>query len=148
MMNQQEEQGTASKREYSRFKDTRRFADGVRLHEWVGMVLRCGWYDLRERHPASKMSQSEFSRAAIPILKHLDLIVLIDPRAPLPNWIVGRRDKRLAARGGKLPIWFPTECLYRVKNLWRDVMSDLRDGEIIWSISELRMKKAKSRIVH
>jgi hypothetical protein len=34
---------------YDPLKDTRRFSDGVRLHELVGVVLVNGWDDLRCR---------------------------------------------------------------------------------------------------
>jgi hypothetical protein len=77
-------------RAYEPLKDTRRFSDGVRLHERVGMALVHGWDDLHGRYPSCGVSQSEFSRSAIPILARVQLIVLVDPNEPLPNWLCHR----------------------------------------------------------
>ena len=132
---------------YDPLKDTRRFSDGVRLHEWVGMVLVNGWDDLRCRSYDCDVSQSEFSRSAIPVLARLQLIVLIDPNDPLPDWL-SHRDRKLANRGGKLPIWMPTAKLIKTKNVWRQVRSELIAGEIFWSITEVPEKKAEQETLH
>ena len=132
---------------YDPLKDTRRFSDGVRLHEWVGMVLVNGWDDLHCRSYECEVSQSEFSRSAIPVLARLQLIVLIDPNDPLPDWL-SHRDRKLANRGGKLPIWMPTAKLIKTKNVWRQVRSELIAGEIFWSITEAPEKKAEQETLH
>ena len=125
-------QVTKAKRKYVPEGDTRRFSDGVRLHPFIGYSLNDGWHDLISRYPECKVTPAMFSRAAIPILERLGLIVLINPYGDIPAWL-NPRDTKLVRRGNKLPIWmtaqdFPWDC-----NLWKHVVSELRNGEIIWS---------------
>src|SRR5690349_398713 len=118
---------------YSAQADTRRFVDGVRMHIYLGYILMAGGDDLLERYPDCRMSRAEFSRAAIPALERLGFIVLVDPQKPLPDWL-GDRDRKLARRGGMRPIWMPTPRL--PLDVWRRVVSELRDGEIVWRTVE------------
>ena len=50
-------------------KDTRRFVDGVRMHRYVGIVLKFGRDELLRKFPDSLVSQVEFSRTALPVLR-------------------------------------------------------------------------------
>jgi hypothetical protein len=132
---------------YDPLKDTRRFSDGVRLHEWVGMVLVNGWDDLHCRSYNCDVSQSEFSRSAIPVLARLQLIVLIDPNDPLPDWL-SHRDRKLANRGGKLPIWMPDCEAHKDKKSLaaREVRINCRRDFLV--ITEAPEKKAEQETLH
>lgn len=117
------------KRPYDPLKDTRRFCDGVRLHSVVGLVLSS--YANQFMHQTqSNFSHTEFCRAAIPILSRLGLIVLIDPKTEIPEWLEPR-DRRLAKRGGGKPIWMPTQDFSF--DALRGVRGELRNNEIIWT---------------
>ena len=76
-------------RRYSPYSDTRRYSDGVRMHKYLGYILMEGGNHLLRRYPDQRMSRADFSRAALPVLKELGLVVLIDPVDSLPprEWL-------------------------------------------------------------
>jgi hypothetical protein len=116
-------------REYSPQTDTRRYSDGVRLHEYLGYILMEGGNDLMRRYPDMRVSRAEFARAALPVLERLGLVILIDPLKPLPSWL-GDRERKLVMRGGSKPIWMPTQSMPFY--VWDRVVSEVRDGQIVW----------------
>jgi hypothetical protein len=125
-------QYTKKKRKYVPEDDARRFSDGVRLHPFIGYSLNDGWRDLISRYPENAVTPADFSRAAIPILERLGLIVLISPLHDVPSWL-NPRDTKLVRRGNKRPIWMMAKDFPWESNLWKYVVSELRNGEIIWS---------------
>jgi hypothetical protein len=99
------------------------------MHPYVGVVLRYGRGDLLLRFPRCAISQAEFSRAALPVLKRLGRVALIDPRKPLPDWLRDR-ERKLAKRGGMLPIWMPTEDLH-IFEVWQSVVPEIRNKRLV-----------------
>src|SRR5438874_2335251 len=87
-------------RKYSPQADTRRYSDGVRMHQYLGYILMEGGNDLVRRYPDMRVSRAEFARSALPVLQRLGLVILIDPLKPLPSWLRDR-ERKLAMRGGK-----------------------------------------------
>jgi hypothetical protein len=79
------------------------------------------------------------------VLQRLGLAVLIDPHKRLPDWL-GNRERKLAKRGGMRPIWMPTKDM--PFDVWRYVVSEFRNNEIIWSTCELPRKHGKKKTVH
>jgi hypothetical protein len=130
---------------YGALADTRRYSDGVRVHEHLGYILMNGGNDLRDRYPDSRVSRAEFSRAAIPVLARLGFITLIDPEKPLPDWLQDR-DRKLARRGGMQPIWMPTPNL--PDDVWRRVVSGFRNGEITWATPESSHGRSVRKVLH
>jgi hypothetical protein len=130
-MANQSTQRVVEQREKQAPKDTRRFSDGVRIHQYVGVVLKFGRDDLLRRFPDCSISQAEFSSAALPVLKRLGRVALIDPRKPLPDWLRDR-ERKLAKRGGMLPIWMPTEDLH-IFEVWQSVVPEIRNNKLVWS---------------
>lgn len=127
-------------RKYNPLNDTRRFSDGVRLHRYVAVVLHYGYMNLRDRYPESEISVAEFMREAIPILHRLKVIALVDPSKEVPDWL-DDRDKRLARRGGQLPIWMGIYTADLDPGIWVSVVSDIRNGQIVWSKTEIRSRE-------
>ncbi len=122
------------KRKYEPLKDARRFCDGVRLHEYVGAVLVSGWESLKAQRPEAKLSPMEFSRVAIPLLSELSLIVLVDPKSDIPEWL-DERSRKLARRGNMLPIWMPAPSLSF--GVWKNVTMHVQHG------GELRLQPSE-----
>jgi hypothetical protein len=123
------------KRAYSPLSDPRRFSDGVRMHEYLGYILMEGGNHLSIRCPNQRISRADFSRAALPVLKRLGLVALIDPTKPLPLWL-RHRERKLVKRGGMKPIWMPTPKM--PLDVWRRVVSDIHRGEIVWATSDIK----------
>lgn len=125
---------------YNPLNDTRRFSDGVRLHPYVAVILYYGHSNLLDRYPESEISVREFMREAIPVLHGLKLIALVEPSKEVPDWL-NDRDKRLTRRGGLLPIWMGVYTTDLDPGIWESVVSDIRNGQIIWSKAETKSRK-------
>lgn len=143
MKNVKAPQARAKTRPYIPLKDTRRYSDGVRLHEFVGLVLSAGANMLANQTGLS-ISHTEFGRAAIPVLKKLGLIVLVDPKSELPAWLP-TRERKLAKRGGGNPIWMPTPD-FSFDALDGTVV-EICDGTIVWTKIRLP-KRLRKKTVH
>jgi hypothetical protein len=81
------------------------------------------------------------------MLARLGLIVLIDPNIALPEWM-SHRDRKLANRGGKRPIWMPTAKPMSTTKVWSQLRSELKGGEIVWSIVKPSLEKEKQETIH
>ena len=127
-------------RRYSPYSDTRRYLDGVRMHEYLGYILMEGRNHLLRRYPDQRMSRADFSRAALPVLKELGLVVLIDPVDSLPEWLT-ERERKLAMRGDQKPIWMPTRKMPLY--IWNHLVSEIQDGNIVWPTIGQKPRKSK-----
>ena len=116
-------------RTYSPRSDTRRYSDGLRLHEYLGYILMEGGNHLMQRYPNHQISRADFSRSALPVLEKLGLVELINPLDQLPAGL-GDRERKLAMRSGKKPIWMPTQKM--PVYVWNDVVSEIWNGSIVW----------------
>jgi hypothetical protein len=65
--------GVEKKQKYSALDDTRRFSDGVRMHEYLAYILMAGGDDLLSRYPNHHISRAEFSKAACRCCRGSDL---------------------------------------------------------------------------
>lgn len=121
-----------SRRKYNPLHDTRRFSDGIRIHPYVHGMLWFGGHKLNIHYPNHTISAAQFSRATLPILNCLKFIGLVEPLRCIPEQL-NDRDRKLARRGGMLPIWMPTLEGYQTgDDLWDDLDPDIMNGKLVW----------------
>lgn len=137
----------SARKKYIPLDDTRRFSDGIRIHPYVDVMLWFGRHKLNQRHPDHVVSAAQFSRATLPILKRLDCISLVEPLVCIPDQL-SDRDRKLAKRGGKLPIWMPTWRGYKSDHsLWNDLVPVIKNQHLVWC-REGKMLSVMPRSVH
>lgn len=116
-----------SAKKYSDLNDTRRFSDGVRLHPIVDVIIR----NLQSQC-IGKISNAEFNRAAIVMLRELKIISLLNPNDGIPPGL-SRRDFNLVQRGDNLPIWMRAMDMRGIERLLDSVCPHIADGgDVIW----------------
>jgi hypothetical protein len=85
----------------------------------------------RRGYPDHQISQAELSRVALPILEDLGLVKLINPADPLPEWL-RERERKVAMRGGRKPIWMP----------------EIEDGKNVWPNTGQKVVQSRKPAVH
>jgi hypothetical protein len=98
----------ATGKESEKYKNIRRFSDGVRLDPSLGEMLALGARALRALHPNCTIRNPDVARLAIDVLADLDIVVLIDPGKSMPDWL-DDADRKFAKRGLGRPIWIPRQ---------------------------------------
>jgi hypothetical protein len=119
-------------------------SDGIRLAPKVAAVLADGLDDLQSRYPGCDVARATFARAAIPLLAWLGLIVLIDPRRSLPDWL-DDGEREMAKSGNRRPIWMPTYDLLILENAWQGATSRVCRGEIVWQFSLMPSQRIREK---
>lgn len=123
----------SAKRSYDPQQDLRRFIDGVRMHPFVSATLDLGAGHFSPHGRPPLFDKRVFFRAGIRHLANQFVISRIEPAVHVPDWVPSAY-RKLALRGGRIPIWLPTTKMerYDLLEMWNGIrIVDYCDDEVL-----------------